>query len=194
VSPPLPVELNRDRRHEIRVAERYEADGPFSVDLRNHGDGVHVHVNVDGDLAEVARVAETNHYVDGDDSAAVGVDVDPVDDPVTGTLRLATGYGNRETTVEVTVTPFDGPDRVPVGEDLATPKGARAGDGSEGAPVVERTVEPEASGFPVRVFAVALGAVLLAVAVAVVVGGRVVTVGAGVVVAAALVAVVVSLR
>lgn len=192
MSPPLPVELNRDRRHEIRVAERYEADGPFSVDLRNHGDGVHVHVNVDGDLATVARVAETNHYVDGGASTGVAVDVDPIDEAVTGTLRLATGYGNQETTVEVTVAPFEGADRVPVGEDLATPKGGleAANDG----PTAEEVATEDAGGAPVQVIAVATGAVLLAVAVAAVVGGRIVTVGAGVVVVAALAAVLVSLR
>jgi hypothetical protein len=192
VSPPLPVELNRDRRHEIRVAERYEADGPFSVDLRNHGDGVHVHVNVDGPLAEVARLAETNHYVDDGASAGVEVEVDPVDEPVTGRLRLATGYGNQETTVEVTVTPFDGADRVPVGEDLATPRGGR--ETADDGPTAEEIATADAGGAPVQVVAVATGAVLLAVAVAVVVGGRVVTAGAGVVVVAALVAVLVSLR
>jgi hypothetical protein len=191
VSPPLPVELNRDRRHEIRVAERYEADGPFSVDLRNHGDGVHVHVNVDGDLAEVARVAETNHYVEDEASASVRVEVDPVDDPVTGRLRLATGYGNQETTVEVTVTPFEGEDRVPVGEDLGTPSG---GVSADGPPVEEVAVESEGGGPSVRVVAVAAGATLLAVAVAVLVGGEVVVAGAGVVVVAALVAVLASLR
>jgi hypothetical protein len=193
VSPPLPVELNRDRRHEIRVAERYEADGPFSVDLHNHGDGVHVHVNVDGSLAGVARVAETNHYVDADASTAVHIEVDPIDDPVTGTLQLATGYGSRETTVEVTVSPFDGPDRVPVGEDLARPKGARASGGSEDG-IDRLATADDTDGLPVRVFAVALGAVLLAGAVAVVVGGQVVTAGAGVVVVAALVAVAAALR
>ena len=192
MSPPLPVELNRDRRHEIRVAERYEADGPFSVDLRNHGDGVHVHVNVDGPLAEVARVAETNHYVEDGASTAVRVEVDPVDEPVSGRLRLATGYGNQETTVEVTVAPFDGPDRVPVGEDLGTPKGGH--ERADEPPVEEVAVEDESGGPPVQVVAVATGAILLAIAVAVYVGSEVVTVGAGVVVVAALVAVLVSLR
>jgi hypothetical protein len=192
VSPPLPVELNRDRRHEIRVAERYEADGPFSVDLRNHGDGVHVHVNVDGDLAEVARVAETNHYVDDDASTAVRVEVDPVDEAVTGLLRLATGYGNQETTVEVTVVPFEGADHVPVDENLGKPRGGGSTD--DDPPVEEVAVESKRSGPSVQVVAVAAGAVLLALAVAVLVGGEVVTAGAGVVVVAALVAVLLSLR
>lgn len=192
MSPPLPVELNRDRRHEIRVAERYEADGPFSVDLRNHGDGVHVHVNVDGPLAEVARVAETNHYVEDGASTAVRVEVDPIDEPVSGRLRLATGYGNQETTVEVTVAPFEGEDRVPVGEDLGKPKGGGATE--DNPPAEEVAVESERGGPSVQVVAVAAGAILLAVAVAVLVGGEVVTAGAGVVVVAALVAVLVSLR
>jgi hypothetical protein len=189
VSPPLPVELNRDRRHEIRVAGQYETDGPFDVDLRNHGDGVHVHVNVAGGLAEVARVVETNPYVDADEATSVRVDVDPVDEPVTGTLTLVTGYGGEETGVEVTVSPFEGPDSVPVGEDLSTP----TADAERADP--ERAVERDADGgLPGQVLAVAGGAVLLAVAVAVLVGDRVVTVGAGVVVLAAVVAVLVAVR
>jgi hypothetical protein len=188
VSPPLPVELNRDRRHEIRVAGAYATDGPFEVDLRNHGDGVHVHVNVRGDLAEVARVTETNPYVDADGATSVRVDVDPVDEAVTGTLTLVTGYGGEETTVEVTVSPFEGGDGVPVAEDLSTP--APAAEGHDPEPAAERTGD----GVPGQVLAVAGGAVLLAVAVALVVGGRVVTVGAGVVVVAALVAVVLAVR
>lgn len=191
MSPPLPVELNRDRRHEIRVAERYEASGPFSVDLRNHGNGVHVHVNVDGDLSGAARIAETNHYVEDDASTTVRVEVDPVDEPVTGQLRLATGYGSQEATVEVTVAPFEGEDDVPVGEDLGTPRG---GGTDDDPPVEEVAVESDGGGPSVQVVAVAAGAVLLAVAVALLVGGEVVTAGAGVVVVAALAAVFLSVR
>ena len=187
MSPPLPVELNRDRRHEIRVAETYEAGGPFFIDLHNHGDAVHVHVNVEDDLAEVARVAETNHYVDGD--ATVRVEVDPVDDPVTGRLKLATGYGGEEAFVDVTVTPFEGEPRVPVGEELGTPSGASEADDS----VVEPADETD-DGPPVQVLVVAGGAVLLAAGVAVAVGGRTVALGAGVVVLAAALAVGLSLR
>jgi hypothetical protein len=187
--PPLPVELNRDRRHEIRVAGRYETEGPFDLDLRNHGDGVHVHVNVAGDLAEVARVGESNPYVDADAATSVRVDVDPVDEAVTGELVLATGYGGEETRVDVTVDPFEGPSDVPVGEDLAEPQGG----GEEPRAAVAADPDTE-SGLPVQVFAVAGGAVLLAVAAAVYVGGDTVTVGAGVVVVAALAAVVLATR
>jgi hypothetical protein len=189
VSSPLPVRLNRDRRHEIRVAETYEADGPFFVDLRNHGDGVHVHVNVEGDLASVARVAETNHYVEGD--ASVKVEVDPVDEPVEGRLKLATGYGGEETFVEVTVAPFDGEPQVPVDEDLATPAGDAETDDPD--PVVE-PADGTDDGPPVQVLVVAGGAVVLAAGVAAGVGGRTVALGAGVVVLAAVVAVGLSLR
>jgi len=187
--PPLPVELNRDRRHEIRVAERYEADGPFDVDLRNHGDGVHVHVNVAGPLAEVARVAESNPYVETGASTTVRVDVDAVDEAVTGELVLATGYGGEETRVDVTVEPFEGASEVPVGEDLAEPRGG----GGPPRAAVESTSDAGVD-LPVQVFAVAGGAVLLAVAAAVYVGDELVAVGAGVVVVAALVAVALALR
>ncbi len=184
---PLPVELNRDRRHEIRVVERYQTDGPFDVDLRNHGDGVHVHVNVAGGLAEVARVAESNPYVEADAAATVRIDVDPVGESVAGELVLATGYGGKETRVDVAVEPFEGANEVPVGEDLAEPQGGAGRAAVESAP-------DEESNLPVQLLAVAGGAVLLAAAAAVYVDDEFVTVGAGVVVVAALVAVVLSVR
>ena len=188
VVPPLPVELNRDRRHEIRVTERYETDGPFQVDLDNYGDGVHVHVNVAGDLAAVARVEESNPYVEAETTATVRVDVDPVDEPVTGELVLVTGYGGEETRVAVSVEPFEGPSRVPVGEDLATPDPDRAGTTRAAAETAD------GGGVPVQVLIVATGASLIALAVAVVVRGPVLVAGAGLVVLACLAAVGLSLR
>ncbi|MFB6160852.1 MAG: hypothetical protein ABEJ61_06705 [Haloferacaceae archaeon] len=185
----LPVELNRDRRHEVRVVGSFETDGPFGVDLTNHGDGVHVHLNLAGDLARVASLPETNHYVEADSTTTVAVDVSPVDEPVAGELRIATGYGSEEVAVDVTVTPFEGPAEVEVDEDLATP--------SADAPTQAIDPEPEgalAGGPSLSMLAVAGLAVAVAVAVGWYVPQTPVLVGVGVVVGATLAAVALSFR
>ena len=183
----LPVELNRDRRHEVRVVGSFEANGPFGVDLTNHGDGVHVHLSLDGDLARVASLDGTNHYVDAESTSTVMVDVSPVDEPVSGELTLATGYGSEKVTVEVTVAPFEGPSAVQVDEDLSKPSGGAT-----------PAVESDTGGVGGAPSLSMLGIAGVAVAVAVVVGWYVdspaVLVGTGVVVGAAVAAVVLSLR
>jgi len=120
----LPVELNADRMHEVRVVGEFETDGPFAVDLINEGPPAHVHVGLDEDLGRVASVDGGNHYVEEGATVPVPVSVDPVDEPTTGRLTVATGYGAETAEVEVTVRPWE--DRsggVEVDEDLGTPDG-----------------------------------------------------------------------
>jgi hypothetical protein len=185
----LPVELNRDRRHEVRVVGSFETDGPFEVDLTNHGDGVHVHLNLGGDLARVARLDGSNPYVDAGSTTTVSVDVSPVDEPVTGELTVATGYGSEEVAVDVTVSPFEGPSEVAVDEDLATPS-----DGPS-TPAIDADDGGSLAGGPSLSMLAVAG---LAVAVAVTVGWYVnttpVLVGVGVVVGATLTAVALAFR
>jgi len=179
----LPVELNRGRRHEIRVADEFEADGPFRVDLTNHGDDVHVHVGIEGDLAAVARVAETNPYVETDEVVRVTVDVDAVEEAVEGQVTVATGYGSEEAAVDVAIQPFDADPDVPVDEDLATPDPETAPEETflDDGPSLSRVV-------------VAVAAVVVALSTAVIVGTTPVLVAAGVVVGAAVTLVAISLR
>ncbi|MFB6281621.1 MAG: hypothetical protein ABEH40_06350 [Haloferacaceae archaeon] len=173
----LPVELNAERIHEIRVIDEFATDGPFVVDLVNEGQPVHVHVSLDDDLGRVASLDGGNHYVEEGATAAVPVSVDPVDEPVTGRLTVATGYGAETAEVAVTVQPWE--DRstgVEVGDDLSTPR-----DPGEAPPA---TAEPGGPSLPL------LALVGTAIAVAVGVGyyatSPPVLVGVGVVVGAAL--------
>lgn len=129
----LPVELNADRIHEVRVIEEFETDGPFVVDLVNEGPSVHVHLSLDDDLTRVASLDGGNHYVEEGSTVAVPISVDPVDESTTGVLTVATGYGAEATEVEVTVRPWeDRSSGVAVDEDLSTPGHSARSDGTEG--------------------------------------------------------------
>jgi hypothetical protein len=204
----LTVSLNRERLHRIEAADTFEATGPFDVVLDNYGESVHVHLHLDDDLSQVAELSGGNHYVQREDSVAVHVRARPVDDPVTGKLKVVTGYGSETAYVEVTVAP-GGPQKPPVrvDESLNRPKGAKQSD-EETTPEVTaesgaadggrpRTVTlgdflPARTDLPV--VGLGLVAVLIAAAIATVVSGSVVTFGAGVVVGAVLAALVFALR
>lgn len=178
----LPVELNRDRTHEIRVVDSFETDGPFALDLVNEGQSVHVYVNLDDDLSRVATLDGGNRYVESGSTEHVPVSVEPVDEPVTGHLEIATGYGAETADVAVTVQPWeDRSSGVEVDEDLATPGQAETADETSSGP-----------SLPL------LALVGVVVAVAVVVGYYAprppVLVGVGLIVGAALTALAFSLR
>ena len=184
----LPVELNRDRLHEIRVVGEFEADGPFTVDLINEGEAVHVHLNVEGDLAAVAEPAGSNHYVETGATESVSVDLPPVDEPVSGRLTVATGYGAETVDVAVTVVPWTGDDGVAVDEGLATPAAATDPD-----PEAVATDDGGRSRPSIPRLALVGGAVAVAVAAGVYGPTTPVLVGGGVVVGAALAALVAAL-
>jgi hypothetical protein len=183
----LPVELNRDRLHEIRVVDEFEADGPFAVDLINEGEAVHVHLNVEGDLAAVAGLAGSNHYVEAGATESVSVDLPPVDEPVSGRLTVATGYGAETVAVAVTVVPWADDGGVAVDEELATP--ATATD-----PESVATDDGGRSRPSIPLLALVGGAVAVAVAAGVYGPTTPVLVGGGVVIGATLAALVAALR
>ncbi len=185
----LPVELNRDRLHEIRVVDEFEADGPFAVDLINEGEAVHVHLNVEGDLAAVAGLAGSNHYVEAGATESVPVDLPPVDEPVSGRLTVATGYGAETVAVAVTLVPWADDDGVAVDEELATPATATATD-----PEAVATDDGGRSRPSVPLLALVGGAVAVAVAAGVYGPTTPVLVGGGVVIGATLAALVAALR
>jgi len=193
VTPVLLVELNRGELHDVEAPASFATDEPFSVELRNHGEAVHVHVRADDDLAAAARVdVDGNLFVERETTQSVPVGVGPVDEPVTGLLEIATGYGSETRTVEVTVEPPDVDDPVDVDETLSRPP--EPVSESDTTPLGERIagVLPGRSAAPV----VLLGLVALGVAAAVANAVRdpAVLVGAGVVVGAVLVALVVVFR
>jgi len=126
VASTLPVDLNRGEYYSVDPGARsVEATGSFEVELRNHGNPVHVHLKLDESLAAAASIAEPNHYVDTQSTTAVPVDVAEVESPVEGTLKVLTSHGNVSTDVRVRVAPPD--DDVAVDDDVAQP----GGDGRE---------------------------------------------------------------
>jgi hypothetical protein len=122
VSESLTVELNADGLHTIAAAPSFTTDGPFDVVLDNAGEAVHVHLHLDDSLSTVSRLDGGNHYVEGGATTRVGVRVSPRQEPVTGKLKVVTGYGAETAYVDVTVEPS--PDEKPgieVDEDLGRP-------------------------------------------------------------------------
>ena len=118
----LSVDLNRDSLHEIAVSSSFETDGPFEVQLRNHGEAIHVHLKLDDDLSGVTRLTETNHYVEPYSQRSVRIETRSVSTPVTGRLKIVTGYGAKSTYSTVRLSPpGTASDHVRVDESLATP-------------------------------------------------------------------------
>jgi hypothetical protein len=189
VTPVLLVELNRGALHEVEVPAEFAIGEPFSVELRNHGESVHVHVRADEALSAVARIdTDGNLFVKRETTQSVPVGVERVDSPVTGTLEISTGYGAEQRTVEVTVEPGGDDDAVDVDETLSRPPDS---DDDAGPPPLSERIS---LGVPSRrgLALLGVGAVAVAVAAAVttVVRSPAVLVGAGVVVGAVLVALV----
>lgn len=181
----LTVDVNEEGIHSVSAPAQIESERTLSIEIRNHGQPTHVHLRLAGDLAAVADLGATNHYVDTD-RRMVDLAVDETAElPVTGYLEVVTGYGQESSEVEVTITPPEAvEDSAPTvsvsdestGDNPASgPSGARLGGGS----AKWRRVLP----------VVVLGVLALVLAtVAVQVGGDQVMLGAAVVVVGVLIA------
>lgn len=119
----LSVDLNRDGLHQIAAPTAFETDGPFEIELRNHGEAIHVHCNVDDELSAVADLDTSNHYIEPYSSRSLGIDTGRISSAVTGRLKIVTGYGAESTYTTITVSPPGTvTDRVDVDETLANPQ------------------------------------------------------------------------
>ena len=121
--PTLAVELNGDAVHSIQTPDRFATSGHFSIAFKNLGQSTHVHLHFDDDLDRVCKIAETNHFVDGESTKRVHVTTDEVDEAVTGKLKIVTGYGSntRYVDVKVEAPPEAAPERVTVDERFTKP-------------------------------------------------------------------------
>lgn len=170
---PLVVHLNGGELYDVEPAVRsFETDRPFEVELRNHGQPVHVHLRLDENLETVASPAGPNHYVEGESALRVPVDVAEGAPATEGVLQVVTGYGKGtgEVTVRVGV---DADDDAAAETDVDTTDGAADADGSPLAAAL-----PDELGLRERAGAVG-GSLAGVVAVAL----AVLAVGAGVVAA-----------
>ena len=119
----LSVDLNRDGLHRIAAPSEFETDGPFEIRLRNHGEAIHVHLNLDEELSTVGSLGESNHYVAPYSRRSVEIDTKRTDAPVTGRLKVVTSYGAESAYTTVTVSPPGTvTERVTVDERLAKPQ------------------------------------------------------------------------
>lgn len=178
----LSVHLGRSGPRSLDAPATFEAHGRFDVELMNHGVDTHVHLQLDDALGEVATVQGDNPYVAADSAQTVNVRVEPLEEPVEGTLTLSTGYGQKQQTVRVRlVAPVNEP--VEVDESLSKPK-PREGESGLSLP-------DGLSALPVVVLA--LLAVLVAAGAFVVSQGSVVVAAAAFVVVAAVLGAVVYL-
>jgi hypothetical protein len=151
VADTLAVHLNRDGPHSVESQREFETDGPFTVELRNHGTPSHVHLRLDDDLAAVATLDDANYYVEDHTAVEVAVPEDH-SAAVSGRVEVVTGYGAESTAVPVTLLPA-GSLGVAVEESLSTPAERDPG------PPDDRTRTLAVGGL--AVVAVLLSAVLL---------------------------------
>ncbi|ELZ82893.1 hypothetical protein KU306_10340 [Haloferax larsenii] len=181
----LSVELNEERPHDLSVAPSFSADGPFEIELDNLGQAIHVHLNIDDELSRVARLSGGNHYVDGGQTLGVEVFVTPNDEPVTGKLKIVTGYGSETAYVDVTINPAPETRQVDVDDTLSKPTQKEAEPSvSEGLSDVFPDVDPSS----IPLFLLGVFALALAVGIATVFDSFAITLGAGVVVGGVIVA------
>jgi len=122
----LPVHVSREELHSLAVPSSFETTGSFDVRLINHAEALHIHLHLDDDLSEVAKLDAGNHYVEGTSERYVRVTVDPerVDgDELLGKLKVASAYGSQTRWIDVTVSkPDPEANTVQVDESLATPQ------------------------------------------------------------------------
>ncbi|WP_049985356.1 DUF7524 family protein [Halobellus rufus] len=101
----LHVELNDGSVHAIDAPSAFTAEGPFHVEFDNAGGATHVHLHLDDDLSRVSRVDEVNHYVRDGATKRVPIGVLPDRRPVTGRLKIVSGYGAEVSYTELTIVP-----------------------------------------------------------------------------------------
>lgn len=169
------IVINRDAVHTIEPAvSTYDTVGDFSIVLDNEGQATHVHLHLDDDLARIATLPNGNNYfVEAGKSRTVPVSVGPGHRPVTGRVKVVTGYGAETKYVDISVVDeVDPPRSVAVDERLSVKQ-----------PRTESTSSPVITG-TTAVGALVLLAIGLAIAAMLIAGSAAVFLGAAVVVLA----------
>jgi hypothetical protein len=125
VTNPLAVGVNHEGLHTLTVPSEFKTAGPFVVELRNHGEAAHVHLNLDDHLSRIARLEATNHYLESDERRLIDVETRSASawpaDTVRGKLKVVVGHGQETRYVDVTLDRSAAENEVRVDPDLATP-------------------------------------------------------------------------
>lgn len=185
--PTLTVDLNRDGVYTVSAPDSFSTTRPFTIELDNHGQPVHVHLNADDRLSSVASLTMNNRYVESESRRMVSVRSAEPTSPTTGRLKIVVGHGATTAYVDVTVEPpSDERNPVQVDESLTRPPRP-----DPEPSLFERLSERSSTGEigtwgPAVAFI--LVAVTIAIAIGLSVGGSVVLFGTSLVIGAALVA------
>ncbi len=139
----LTVHINRRAVHSIEPATTdFETAESFTVDLINHGEAAHVHINLDDDLSGAISLDGGNHFVEAGRTRTIEAAVDQRSRPVSGRLRIVTGYGAETAHIDVSLIPSDDPvegGTVEIDDRLSTPQ-PREEPPSGGVDLPPRTV------------------------------------------------------
>ncbi|ADJ15072.1 DUF7524 family protein [Halalkalicoccus jeotgali] len=177
----LPVEINRRSVHSIEPGVRqFETSESFVIELTNRGSATHVHINVDDGLAEAISLDGGNHFVEAGRTYRIEANVDQRSRPVSGHLKVVTGYGAQTAVIDVSLIPPEEPqERTPieVDERLAKPQPR-----SREQPA--RTTESAVPGRTLAAGALVVLALLFVVVGSLVAGNPAVILGVGIVLAA----------
>lgn len=169
--------LNADDLYSIAAPSAFETAEPFDIALDNQNQAVHVHLNLDETLSQIATLRTTNHYVERNRTHIITVDVDPPETAVSGRLKIATGYGAEVAYTTVTVRPpADDSTQVAVDNTLskpATPEPTEPGLAEH----VDEFVAATPAGLSAPVAVVGLLALILSAGVAASIGSAAVLAG-----------------
>jgi hypothetical protein len=129
------VDVNRSGLRSLEAPDEVTVDRSFTVELRNHGEPTHVHLHLDDQLSEFARLVAGNHHVPSGSTRPIEVRVSDPDDgdyrPVHGKLKVVVGYGQVTRFVDITVD-LSGREPATVDPELAQPGGG-SGDSHAGS-------------------------------------------------------------
>jgi hypothetical protein len=103
----LTIELDDDGPPIAPETASFETTGGFDVVLDNRGTATHVHLSLSAALEGVATIEANNHYVEGDSTRYVSVDVGSLAEPVEGRMEVVTGYGRHTEHVTIRIVPAD---------------------------------------------------------------------------------------
>lgn len=98
----LQIELNEEKPHSIAIdTSVFQPDSSFDVLLTNHGSAVHVHLQLMEDLADYATIPTSNYYIEADASQRARVTIQDAPRPISGRLKIVTGYGSNTERVTI---------------------------------------------------------------------------------------------
>lgn len=166
-TPAVTVHVNRNSPERLEAATAtFETSEPFTLLLEGHDTPSHVHCRLDEELARVASLPQSNYYVEADARTPVPIDIDAggLEESVQGFLEVSTGYGAESVAIAVTVEP--GPDRVEIDESLSKPRRSSSDQSPEPSEPLFGDLGLPGDVGPASLAVLALGAIVVALAVA----------------------------